>query len=92
MSDTMRAQLDALSAKVRAIRDECGEHAAEYPDEFGQACFDDGFQMAMATVASWLPDDAIGIAYRVRKEIGMYLLAQDDWLMRSEDLPWAEQP
>jgi hypothetical protein len=99
MSDTMRAQLDALSEKVRAIRQECGEHTAEYPGEYGRACFDEGFQMAMATVFSWLPGDTYSdrypiepVAYRVRKEIGLYLLAQDDWLMRSEDLPWAEQP
>jgi len=88
MSDTMRAQMGELSAKVRAIREECGEHTAEYPDEYGRACFDDGFQMAMATVFSWLPESNDATGDRVRKEIGIYLLAQDDWLM---DLPWAEQ-
>ncbi len=92
MADPMRTALNEMTDEILKVRNECFEHARDYPHRFAQASFDYGYQMAFNTLYEWLvncPQDLL--AHKLKREFESYVGNKDDWVMQLHHQPWNEE-
>lgn len=79
-SDPLADRMADLGRLLVEARDKAQEHTTEYPDEWGAACFNLGYHLAIEDMRSWIQFDDKDTD-ELLHEVECYVDSIDNWPM-----------